>query len=289
MLRRILSSNNNSDTIFYFYWGMGSVNFIPFLNNLKAKVVCRFHGGDLYTERNLGNYIPFQRKLLEKIVLALPCSDYGNKYLIQKFPFAKDKVITARLGTLAKGKSLFLEDGILKIVSCSNVIPLKRLNLLCAALSMINIPISWTHIGEGNLLDEIKEMAKALPPNIKTNFTGFIPSENVLDYYINHPFDLFINVSESEGVPVSIMEAFSAAIPVYATDVGGTGEIVDEKVGQLLPANIEPEDLGEKLKEFYNKSATEKLRFRENAFLRYEEKCNAYNNAEKLAKIILNI
>ncbi|NCO54621.1 MAG: glycosyltransferase, partial [Bacteroidetes bacterium] len=51
--------------------------------------------------------------------------------------------------------------------------------------------------------------------------------------------DLFINVSESEGIPVSIMEALSAGIPVIATNVGGTNEIVNNDVGFLIDKEFE--------------------------------------------------
>ena len=48
----------------------------------------------------------------------------------------------------------------------------------------------------------------------------------MLDYYKNNIIDIFINLSASEGIPVSIMDAISFGIPCIATNVGGTGEIV---------------------------------------------------------------
>ena len=36
------------------------------------------------------------------------------------------------------------------------------------------------------------------------------------------PYHVFLNVSSSEGVPVSIIEAMSFGIPCIATNVGGT-------------------------------------------------------------------
>ena len=47
---------------------------------------------------------------------------------------------------------------------------------------------------------------------------------------------IFLNTSESEGLPVSIMEALSAGFPVVATNVGGTSEAVVEGAGELLGA-----------------------------------------------------
>ncbi len=43
--------------------------------------------------------------------------------------------------------------------------------------------------------------------------------------------------SISEGIPVTIIEAMAAGLPVVATDVGGVGEVVvDESTGLLAPS-----------------------------------------------------
>lgn len=52
-------------------------------------------------------------------------------------------------------------------------------------------------------------------------------------------FDVFANSSISEGVSLTILEAMAAALPVIATRVGGTPEVVDEGVtGVLVPARL---------------------------------------------------
>ncbi|MFR4320263.1 MAG: glycosyltransferase [Blautia massiliensis (ex Durand et al. 2017)] len=43
-----------------------------------------------------------------------------------------------------------------------------------------------------------------------------------------------MNVSSSEGIPVSIMEATSFGIPGIATDAGGTKEIIRDKENGVL-------------------------------------------------------
>ncbi|NJK95527.1 MAG: glycosyltransferase [Bacteroidales bacterium] len=51
---------------------------------------------------------------------------------------------------------------------------------------------------------------------------------------------MFLNTSLSEGVPVSVMEALSFGLPVIATDVGGTGELINDEVGMLINPEISP-------------------------------------------------
>jgi glycosyltransferase involved in cell wall biosynthesis len=48
--------------------------------------------------------------------------------------------------------------------------------------------------------------------------------------------DLYVNSSISEGVSLTILEAMAAGLPVVATRVGGTPEVVDSASGRLIPA-----------------------------------------------------
>jgi glycosyltransferase involved in cell wall biosynthesis len=54
-------------------------------------------------------------------------------------------------------------------------------------------------------------------------------------------FDIFANSSIFEGVSLTILEAMAVAVPVVATDVGGTPEVVvDGETGRLVPARNAP-------------------------------------------------
>lgn len=51
--------------------------------------------------------------------------------------------------------------------------------------------------------------------------------------------DVFANSSISEGVSLTILEAMAAGLPVVATRVGGTPEVIDGTCGLLVPARNE--------------------------------------------------
>jgi glycosyltransferase involved in cell wall biosynthesis len=167
------------------------------------------------------------------------------------------------------------EGDIFHLLSCSNMTPVKRVSLIIEALKHVDIEINWTHIGTGKLRDEITNAVKTLPHNVHVNLLGLLSNKEVLDYYRCNHVDLFINVSKSEGVPVSIMEAFSFGVPAAATNVGGTGEIVDDSVGKLFDVNVSPQEIAETIKSFAN---SETFQYRDNARNRWNERCNAEKN-----------
>lgn len=282
---RIIKEHSHED-IFYFFWGKGACLFIPLLKKkIKATIFVRFHGYDLYLFRN-NNYIPFRGELMNSIDYAVCVSSHGKDYLKSKYPQIQNKVVVNRLGSLHTGHSKASEDGVLRIFSCSALIPLKRVSLLAMALTRIHFKVEWTHIGDG--IDRIKlmEIAKGFPSTIDFNHVGWVSADQVLSFYNNRHCDLFINVSETEGLPVSIMEALSFGIPVYATDVGGVKEIVNITNGKLLPSDISVEELSKEIIAFYLLPNEQKLKLRRGAFSVYMEDYNAEINAKKLIEIL---
>ena len=133
-----------------------------------------------------------------------------------------------------------------RIVSCSNLIPLKRIDLIIKALSLVNAgkDIEWKHFGDGILRQELEELANTwLSGKINFSFMGHYPNKELLEFYNTNRVDLFINASSTEGIPVSIMEAQSYGIPVSQTDTGAVREIVVAGTGSLIPVDATPSDL----------------------------------------------
>jgi glycosyltransferase involved in cell wall biosynthesis len=116
-----------------------------------------------------------------------------------------------------------------------------------------------------------------------------LSNKEVLNYYRNNPVDLFINVSESEGIPVSIMEAISFGIPVIATNVGGTSEIVTDKFGILLPKNISASELSKTIDEFISRSVEDKKKMKLHAFSYWENNFNADTNYQEFSKFLFTL
>ncbi|MFZ3069767.1 MAG: glycosyltransferase family 4 protein [Anaerolineaceae bacterium] len=87
-------------------------------------------------------------------------------------------------------------------------------------------------IGDGELRPELEAETALLNLSDRIVFTGQIA--NVPEYLSR--LDLFVSSSLWEGLPTAILEAIDAHVPVVATDIPGTREIISrDENGWLVP------------------------------------------------------
>jgi len=278
-------TNGNEPVVFYSYWMHTHAYVAAKLKEYypKSKAITRCHRYDLYEERSKSNYIPMRKYILESMDAIHSISQDGLEYLRQKYPEVDNKLEISRLGSLDHGVWELTEDNIFRIVSCSWVVPVKRVGRIIDALMQLHdVRIEWTHFGDGALYECLCEKAKELPKNVKYNLPGKISNSDVLEYYKANQVNVFLNVSESEGIPVSIMEAISFGIPVIATDVGGVKEIVlDHHNGLLIKENFTTDELAEAIRSMVRMDKETYWSFRENARDSWNRKFNAEVNYKK--------
>ena len=98
----------------------------------------------------------------------------------------------------------------------------------------------------------------------------------MFDFYKKNQIDVFVNVSDAEGVPVSIMEALSCHIPVVATDVGGVSDmVIHGENGLLLPYKVSIEEIANAL---FQIELFKSEIIRDNAYELFVKRYNAVNN-----------
>lgn len=269
--------------VVYSYW-MAEHAYIASKLKIKfqeIKAISRCHGYDLYEYRNEINYIPFRKQIFNYMDYIIPISNNGYSYITSKYKkINKNKIYTSLLGTKDYGYNLEYENDKLKIVSCSNLVDVKRVELIIESLMCITeFEVEWIHYGDGPRKEQLIKLCNNLPINVNYKFLGQINNEEIMKEYENQNFDLFLNVSSSEGLPVSIMEAQSKGIVVIATDVGGTSEIIDDGVnGFLLNKDFNVQDLSEILVKYKKLSYKHKIKMKKNARKIWSEKFDASNN-----------
>lgn len=151
----------------------------------------------IYEEKRHSGFLPRRVELLSALDSIYACSDNGKIYLQNHYPEYKNKIHTSRLGTYNHGEGFSRRDTQLHIVSCSRVVPVKRVDLIIDSLKLLKdsgIKIQWTHLGGGELLDKIKTKSVNEIPFVEVHLKGTISNTEVYAYYSNNPADIFINV-----------------------------------------------------------------------------------------------
>jgi glycosyltransferase involved in cell wall biosynthesis len=210
----------------------------------------------------------------------------GQKYMLDRYSGKLKKLAVSRLGTRDYGIGPYFPESKIRIISCSNLIPLKQTRLIALSLFHLKLPVEWHHIGDGPLMNSLKDITSKLGPDGHVKFHGHLDHNALFKIYQQQVFDIFINCSTSEGVPVSIMEALSFGIPVIATDVGGTNEIVDAFVGVLISPTITPEELAVKITELLDRN--DYLILRQNARERWLERCQNETLFSRFVDLVTN-
>lgn len=298
IIKHIRKENINlKNCVIYSYWltlGISAVKLKQYINKYLGYspfAVSRCHRYDLYSDVNDYNYQPLQKETIESLDCVCSCSESGNKYLKKLYPDQSEKIITSRLGTRFHTINLAQRKHKQKVfVSCSGLRPVKRLDLFAEGFSLAaktDGSIHWVCIGDGEDKDKIVSVVNNNSLNDRVSFLGDLSNDRVYTYYSEKNVFCFVNTSASEGIPVSIMEAISFGIPVIATDVGGTGEIVSSLNGVILPKDCTKEDICAAILKLCSLNDTDYNYLRLNSRHKWEEEYNANLNYEKWVSVLL--
>lgn len=237
-------------------------------HGLVKHLVSRIHGFDVYPEQRRQRYLPLQWQFVNEFDRIFAVSNDGAACLRETYGLDETTVQVSRMGVAVPGICTAVSsDMVLRIVSVAFCMQYKRIDRIIDALKILvtrypDRRVSWVHIGDGDLLQDLMRHAQdQLPPGlVQWTFLGQLDNAAVKRYFATQPVDLFINTSIHEGVPVSIMEAMSYGIPVIAPDVGAVRELVSDTVGTLLDDDPSPEDIAEAIHAIAPKLRSDRLR-----------------------------
>jgi colanic acid/amylovoran biosynthesis glycosyltransferase len=295
LLKRFGHAANSSSYAYYSYWCEDTALGLALLRreNGAINAISRIHGWDVYFETSSIGYLPYRHLIAHNLSKIVSISEKGKVYCKEVWRLENlEKLCVSRLGVREQNRPEFVpKKHELLLVSCSSLIPLKRVDLIIEALALlVDSPINWVHFGDGPMQEELIEKSnKLLPENIQWEFKGRVSNQEVLNWYKDHQPDLFINVSSSEGVPVSIMEAMSFGIPAMATDVGGNAEIVNGENGYLLPKELTPRDISKKMMEYLLLTREDNDSKRKNAYQTWKTKYHAEVNYQQFVQEIKSL
>ena len=256
LFKTLNSKLTTQHSTFYSYWfnDWASILSLAKQLGLNGKFVSRTHGFDFDEQQQGRGCHPFRHVELPKFDKVFQVSEYGQNYISKRFPRAEN-IEVSKLGVTNKGTNPISKDKLFQIVSCSNFVPLKRVDLIVEILSHLSIPFHWIHFGAGSGMEKVQAKAENLLNKDSFTFKCFVPNKDIMEWYKTNAVDLFINVSELEGLPVSLMEAISFGIPVVGCNVCGVPEIVTKNTGVLLEVDFKPNVVAFQLQDFYEKKA----------------------------------
>lgn len=147
-----------------------------------------------------------------------------------KVPRDRMTVIPPGVPDVVLGQPPGLVDGPV-IGTLARLDPAKGLSVLLLALCQLP-GVTAVLVGEGSDRHRLQRMAAALGIADRVEFVGW--SDQARGHLSR--LDLFVLPSWEESVPLSIVEAMLAELPVVATDVGGISELVTPNTGLLVAA-----------------------------------------------------
>ncbi|HEX9930508.1 MAG TPA: glycosyltransferase family 4 protein [Pyrinomonadaceae bacterium] len=236
--------------------------FIFLAKLFGKKVITHFHAGDV------DNYYPFQRKIGQKFIqTALGLSDSfiavsqeSAKQLRDITQSQNISVITNAIDTSVFNgdkKSLTDEPGgdAVRLLFVGAVGKLKGEKDLIKALALLrdnkpNLKISFLGYGAENL----KDYCERFEVGNLVEYLGAVPMDERIEFFRRS--DIFVLPTYAEAMPMSVIEAMAAGLPVISTRVGGIPELIEDGVDGILFAPGDVGALAEKISFLLNNKDT---------------------------------
>ena len=126
----------------------------------------------------------------------------------------------------------------------SQLLPVKNVAGILMAVSLSKTKHLINVVGGGETKD-LAKLAKNLGIEKQVKFFGSLPNEKARE--VLRKSDVFVLNSFHEGLPHAMLEALGGGVPVIATRIPATIEILEDKKTGLLVDVDNPKDLAEKL------------------------------------------
>ena len=202
-----------------------------------------------------GGYSRYSSMYKSVIDKTLVCNENSRKILIDYFGKNEDEVETVYIGVDANKfdpekynkddlkKKYLGELSNKKILSyICRISEQKRPLLLLEIIAKLKAKrqdFKVLVVGDGNLLNKMKEKAKELNIYDDIIFTGAL--SNTAEIYAIS--DITINCSLKEGLALTSYESLSMGVPVVSSDVGGQKELITEEVGKIIELMQDENDI----------------------------------------------
>ena len=215
----------------------------------KAKISESF---DEFQVKNYGFSISLQKKMrsfsIKKSDIVVTPSQHLKNFILNLGFKNKIEIINNGVFIPEENTNIFTNDQI-NITIVSRLVSHKNIEKIIKAISDLNSPlINLNIIGDGPELNQLQKIS--LESNNKDNiiFHGKLNRDEINHIFLNS--DIYIQASNYEGLPHSLLEAMSYGIPVLCTPVGECKEILgNEDRGYILDLPVSKNNIKSKISE----------------------------------------
>ena len=213
----------------------------------KAKISESF---DEFQVKNYGFSISLQKKVrsfsIKKSDIVVTPSQHLKNFILNLGFKNKIEIINNGVFIPEENTNIFTNDQI-NITIVSRLVSHKNIKKIIRAISDLNDPLIYLNIiGDGPELNQLQKIS--LESNNKDNiiFHGKLNRDEIDHIFLNS--DIYIQASNYEGLPHSLLEAMSYGIPVLCTPVGECKEILgNEDRGYILDLPVSKNNIKSKI------------------------------------------
>ena len=215
----------------------------------KAKISESF---DEFQVKNYGFSISLQKKVrsfsIKKSDIVVTPSKHLKNFILNLGFKNKIEIINNGVFIPEENTNIFTNDQI-NITIVSRLVSHKNIEKIIKAISDLNDPLIYLNIiGDGPELNQLQKIS--LESNNKDNiiFHGKLNRDEFNHIFLNS--DIYIQASNYEGLPHSLLAAMSYGIPVLCTPVGECKEILgNEDRGYILDLPVSKNNIKSKISE----------------------------------------
>ena len=164
-----------------------------------------------------------------------------------------NKILVINNGvTIQETNNKVFQNRIIQLLVISRLVTQKNIDSIIKAVKVMeNEGIILNIVGDGSEINNLKNLVENYELEEKVNFIGKIENAKLNEYLSNA--DIFVQASNYEGLPHSILEAINYEIPILSTEVGGCSVLLNKgERGYIIPLPISETGISEGIRTIIN-------------------------------------
>jgi len=210
------------------------------------------------------------------------------KTFIERLSFDNKIFIINNGVTIEHPNKVLFENKFIQLLVVSRLVSQKNIDSIIKAVKVMEEEIILNIVGDGSEINNLKQLVEKYELNEKVNFIGKIKSQKLNEYLKDA--DIFIQASNYEGLPHSILEAINYEIPILSTEVGGCSVLLNKgQRGYTIPMPISEIGIIEGIRKIIEnkKEAKSKVKLAKNYLMQeYNFNTNVEIYHEKIKEVV---